>query len=76
MGLCAGLGLLTVEGDGYSSSFAGFCSIRLLVILPPQQPAPARSCCPGSGFIAGSHLLVKEAWDQAHCEMLGREWGW
>lgn len=75
MGLCAGLGLLTTQENGCSSSIAGFCSSCLLAILPPQQPAPAWSHCPANGFMAGSHFPVEEVWDQAHCGMLGREWG-
>lgn len=60
VGLCAGLGLLTTEENACSSSIAGFCSICLLAILPPQQPAPAWSHCPANGFVAGSHFPVKE----------------
>lgn len=45
-------------------------------ILPPQQPAPTWSHRPANGFVAGSHLPVKEAWDQIRCGMLGREWCW
>lgn len=70
----------TVRGCGalcWAAHYGGrwllqlYCWLLLLTILPPQQPAPAWSCCPGNGFVAGSPLPVKELWDQAHCGKLG-----
>ncbi|NXE63772.1 CA2D2 protein, partial [Calcarius ornatus] len=62
-----GLGLLTPERDGSSSSTAGFCSICLLAILPPQQPAPAWSHCPANGFFPRCPVSLQE-----YLDVLGR----